>query len=809
MKKLSLVPVFFVSAAALGFEIALTRYFDIVSWSEYVYWVISITMVGFAISGVILSLFKDFFKNNARKILSVIPLLLLLFISAGYVIITIIPFNPLELQNSATWLDQVFNVWKYYAALFPFFFLSGLYVGIYFLSEEVKISKVYAADLLGGGAGTLLALVAMFFINPFLLVNFLIILLALAAALEPPPFGLGRGAFIPALVLFAILCGGFVANFNQADFNQYKEIYPALNIEGNKVAQEIFSPGGYFMVLDNFNERLNVDFSNDAGLLKASPPPPALGVYLDGNRVAALPKAGSYDSSYIPAALETFPYYIRPHSFVLDIGTQGGFNILEAENLGAGSLTALEPDPTIYSLVKTNSLVKQALAAPDFKLLSVPPLAFPDSGRKFDIIDVSGNFLGQSAVNEYAFTETAVKKYLGMLTSDGILSIPDSISESTAYTLKILNTVYQALLDTGVKSPEKNILVYRSSWNDRILVSPSAFAPADVQKLKNFADARSFDVSYYAGISRNANVWNELPAVSFESGPAASPAGGTSDALRDDILKLFSASRGDFVKNNFFRIRPATLNQPSFYSVFRLSKLKAILNNIALVPEKEMGLLVNGAVLLQSAIIGIIILLLPLLRWRKRLPEMKNLAKTVLYFGGLGLGFFFFEMYFIGKASFFLNDSMYGFASTLALMLAFSGLGSWLSGKYSISRRLGLWPIFLSIAGWGILAGLFLDPALLALMGLPAAAKLLILLAIIAPLSVLLGFPFPMGLSRFRGEYEHLLPWAWSVNGAFSVVASPLAGIMIASLGYFGVIIAAVLAYLLVMFSFPLFNSHD
>ena len=38
----SLRPLFLVSAAAVGFEIALTRYFAVAKWSEYGYWVISI-----------------------------------------------------------------------------------------------------------------------------------------------------------------------------------------------------------------------------------------------------------------------------------------------------------------------------------------------------------------------------------------------------------------------------------------------------------------------------------------------------------------------------------------------------------------------------------------------------------------------------------------------------------------------------------------------------------------------------------------------------------------------------------------------
>ena len=48
-RSLAWLPLFLVSLAAVGYEIALTRYFAVAKWSEYGYWVISIVMVGFAL----------------------------------------------------------------------------------------------------------------------------------------------------------------------------------------------------------------------------------------------------------------------------------------------------------------------------------------------------------------------------------------------------------------------------------------------------------------------------------------------------------------------------------------------------------------------------------------------------------------------------------------------------------------------------------------------------------------------------------------------------------------------------------------
>ena len=375
MKKLSLIPIFFVSAVAVGFEIALTRYFSIVSWSEYSYWVISITMVGFAVSGVILSIFKDFFERHTKQLLSAIPFLLLLAATIGYIIITIIPFNPLEFQNPNTWLDQLFNIWKYYAALFPFFFLTGLFIGLYFLSGQESIPRVYAADLIGAGTGTLFILIMMFYVHPFLLLNLLLPLLVLSACFQPPPLQMRRRTFIIIFILLTVLCEVSIVKFNHADFNEYKSIFSSLHVQDNKTIKEIRSPRGYFLVLDNFTEHLDEDFSNNASLLQATAPPLSYGLYKDGNRIASIPKEENYKDTYIPATLSIFPYYIRPKASTLLIGTEGGFRILEAAKLGATTLSALEPDPILYSLVQNNSVVKEALADPKVKLLNATPMA--------------------------------------------------------------------------------------------------------------------------------------------------------------------------------------------------------------------------------------------------------------------------------------------------------------------------------------------------------------------------------------------------------------------------------------------------
>jgi hypothetical protein len=60
-----------------------------------------------------------------------------------------------------------------------------------------------------------------------------------------------------------------------------------------------------------------------------------------------------------------------------------------------------------------------------------------------------------------------------------------------------------------------------------------------------------------------------------------------------------------------------------------------------------------------------------------------------------------------------------------------------------------------------------------------------------------MGIPFPAGLRLLGRTAPELIPWAWTVNGAVSVLA-PLLAIMIAmTAGFRGVLLLGAAAYFL------------
>jgi MFS family permease len=343
----NLLPLFLVSFAAVGYETALTRYFAVAKWSEYGYWVISIVMVGFAFSGVVLALWRDALARRAGMLFAALPAGMVLTAALGYHFTVVNPFNPLQLQNPATWADQLWNIAGYYAALLPFFFLAGLFISLTFVCNPTRIGPVYAADLAGAGAGAAGILVLMYFVPAFHLLPYLLIPLALAGLLAGrSQFRLASGG---ATVLALVAAEALLLLGSQASYNEFKAIYAPLHTPNAKVLGQIITPRGEYQLLDDFTERVDTDISNNAGMLGIEGPPRSFGLYRDGNRIASVPRPGPIDSHYAEAALDALPYKMIPGARVLLIGASGGFRPAEVKQLSASQVRVLEPEPTLHS----------------------------------------------------------------------------------------------------------------------------------------------------------------------------------------------------------------------------------------------------------------------------------------------------------------------------------------------------------------------------------------------------------------------------------------------------------------------------
>jgi len=743
-----------------------------------------------------------------------IPVLMMAAGALGFWAATCVPFNPLEFQNPELWFGQLVNVWIYYAVLFPFFFLAGLYIGLCFLRFSDRIPSVYAADLMGAGAGSLLLMALLYYVHPFHLLSALLPLLFLASLLGLPSLAFGKGKRAAVIAAVFLLSEAASVFLNNADYCQYKAVYAPLHVQGNKVLGQVLSPRGQYLLLDNFTERVDVDLSNNYSLLRVDGPPPAFGLYLDGNRITQLPKSLPLKLRYDYASLDILPYFLRQKAVVLLVGTRGGFKIREALAHEGRYIDALEPDPVLYGMVQKEHLELEQGPRSYVDLYQQTPLGFlRDPKGPYDIIDLSPEFLGQGEANQFAFTQEALRRYFECLSPRGILSIPSSIREFTVYALKEEASALQMLKSEGVPDPEKHLVLYRSAWSTRLLVFKNPPTKADLATLQKFCSRRSFDTSYFPGIQPGKlEIWNDLPPISFDENAAYDRSDKASDSLMDDSLKLLSKDQGAFLKGYFFNLRPSTLDRPFFYSILRLSNLPQILSNIALIPREEISYLINLAVLAQSILLALVVLFLPMAAGRVLLKSagFSGVGRLILYFAGLGLGFLFIEIVLIEKASYYLGDRATAFTLVLAGMLFFSGLGSWAVGRMDEGQRPKALTFALGGAGlWLLFALGGLTPLLSASISWPTPLKCALLTGLLAPVSFALGMPFSLGLSRLkdRGEW---IPWAWALNGAFSVVATPLANLLANGWGYSPLLALSLGLYLVVFVTFKkLGNSTE
>jgi hypothetical protein len=791
------LPLFLVSLATVGFETALTRYFAVAKWSEYGYWVISIVMVGFALSGVVLALWRDAFADRAALLMAGLPAALILTAAAGYHFTTTNPFNPLQLQNPATWQPQIGNIALYYAALLPFFFLAGLFISLSFVRYADRIGRVYAFDLTGAGAGAASVLLAMYFVHAFHLVPLLLLPLAVAALFIARPHRLKA---VLAACLALLLAEAVLLLDDEAAYNDFKAIYAPLHTPDAKIAAAVNTPRGNYALLDDFTERVDTDISNNAGMLGVEGPPRSYGLYRDGNRIAALPKRRPILSDYAAAALDALPYQLIPHARVMLAGASGGFRTAEALRLGASQIRVLEPEPELFRIMRDGlDPVRPLNALPNVHIVDSGPLA--DTGRGvYDIVDLSADFLDAADTNATAFTQQAIVNYLHVLAPEGMISIPVSIRDFPVYALRMLATVRAALLEAGIGDPPAHVIVYRSAWNVRILVSREGWSEDRIAAARKFADDRSFDMSWYPGldiVKARSNIYNDLPSVSFDKGEVSDD--GPDDAIADEAQAILSGQPS--ASREQFNLSPITLDRPFFYAVLRLDHIGTILKRLEILPQAEVGALVNLAVLAQAVIIAGLVLLVPLAApGRIRSPEAGTL-RAVLYFPALALGFLFTEIYLIEKASFWLGDRTNGFAIVLTGMLVFSGLGSALSEGYAARPLRGIAVATAVVVIWCGAMLLLLEPVILGTLTWPFLARAGLLLGFIAPVSVAMGLPFPLGLSRTGSG--GFLPWAWGLNGAFSVVATPLANLIAREYGFSRVLFCAAILYGVALVTFP------
>jgi hypothetical protein len=151
----------------------------------------------------------------------------------------------------------------------------------------------------------------------------------------------------------------------------------------------------------------------------------------------------------------------------------------------------------------------------------------------------------------------------------------------------------------------------------------------------------------------------------------------------------------------------------------------------------------------------------------------------------------------------FLGHPVYSLAVVLFSVLAFSAAGSYLSGRFPEERLPRTLSKVLAVLAVLVLVYVIaLPPIFYGLVHLAREFRIVIAVLLMAPLAMLMGMPMPMGIRILARSVPEIIPWAWGVNGATSVMGS-VAALTIAILTGFNqtLVIGAALYLIAIAFS--------
>src|SRR5437763_2740105 len=157
------------------------------------------------------------------------------------------------------------------------------------------------------------------------------------------------------------------------------------------------------------------------------------------------------------------------------------------------------------------------------------------------------------------------------------------------------------------------------------------------------------------------------------------------------------------------------------------------------------------------------------------------------------------EIALLQRFTLFLGQPVYTFAVVLAALLIFTGLGSALADRFGASIRKNL-RVIIPLILLTLLITAFLTPFIFnAALGWSLLSRVIISVLILMPLGLLLGMPFPSGLRIIGEEAPALVPWAWGVNGVFTLIGTVGALILGMAFGFKAVLVVASLCSLMAL----------
>lgn len=769
-----------ISGSLIAFQIVLMQILSITQWHHFAFMIISLALLGFGASGTLLSLYKDWFVERINYLLQISILF------SGLFTVISVPLSQLDLFRFDTFLifDDLSElpklIFTFIILLLPFFF-GAFAIGLTFVAYSKDIGKLYFANLLGSGIGGLAALIILSTASPSstpLIVSVFPFLGGLVLHQKQ-----NKKLITIELLLAALIIAGFMFPAD-LKISQYKTLSKTLNLPNAKITLEKNSPHGFIQLVESdalrYAPGLSLKYEGDIPVRKA--------VFQNGNWVGPIFSSVDPDSTFIlDFTTDGLAYYLTQPESVLVLNTGTGEAVHHAKKHNVEKVTAVESNKALNSLLmielaeETDSLYHSE----NINLIELSSRTFLQLTKsKYDFIKLPtvsafGGTSGTGAIKEeFLYTTESFQILFDKLSDEGYFSVTSWLDYPYRNPLRLLATIIEGLKSRNISKPHEHIISIRSWSTITFLVKKDKLSEIDLKSVRKFCETMNFDPVILPGITKADRIkYNQLENDNFFT----------------YVDTLFTQEAKDFIDEYSFRITPPSDNKPYFSQFLRwnnLSDLKDFFGSRS-IPFFELGYLIVILTLIQIVVISIVLIVLPLFKL-----GMKSGNKwwTILYFAGLGTGYMFIEIVLIQKFVLYFGSPIYSASAVISFMLICSGVGSFLS-TYILSTTKNLLLLLGGVIILLLIYVLILDPILNATLGYSLLIKVMIAFVIIGAPAFLMGFPFPLGIKKLGGSFDEQIPWAWGINGCFSVISTALATLISVELGFIAVFLFAALAY--------------
>lgn len=775
------IGIFLISLATLLLEFSMTRVLSVSLWYHFAFMIISVALLGFGVSGVVLTISKKISSIKTDKLLTILSMCFGVSVIGCFLIINLIPFDPFSLFTDS--LQFLYLPVYYLLITIPFFF-SGLIISILLTKFKSEVSKLYFYDLLGAG------------------------LSCFAFVLLMPEFG-GNGImlFIAAFGFFASIVFGFKNNKTYAvtafilmaigfSFLINKDERLPIRVTENKIFGNYISSRPDLKTFSGWNTISKIDVMKEED---SSPDgyDVQLAIIDEGNASTNIPNVKRLPPQTKPADASNLAFACGKDSIdrVFIIGSGGGGEVLVSLYHSANEVVGVEINGLLNELIGsklvywTGPLIKNNN---NVKIITDDARSVIRSDKTLNDVIISAHTISSSAVSSgamsmvenYIMTKEAVKDYINHTKADGVIYV----SRPETQVPKLITTFRSADKDLSIKNDKRNFIVFKRPLNT--FEENKSFMAGIIYKKNGFNDFEVMNVRYEAS----------MLSLDIEYDPLGNQEGVYKDLIETNDLESIIKGKPNLI--------PATDDKPFFddnfgFGNFNWANVKETFsqNNKAILalkdkPVAEVTLVV---MLIQIVLISFIFLIAPFIFLKKDTGE-KIEKKFLIYFALLGLGYIMLQISMIQKFTLFLGQPVYTMLTVIATMLVASGIGS----KYSVlintnTQRNRVFAVFIIIGAYAVLLGLFNPVIFSALSNSGVVIRILLSAVMIFPLGFFMGMPFPIGISLIRDTENKYIPLAWAVNGFFSVIGTVLTMIFAMIFGFKIVFIFTGVLYLIAL----------